>query len=314
MTTSNTINAREIKDTVSLVDLLSRLGYQPAKTIGSEKYYHSMLQDNDSKPSFSVNEQLGIWYDHSLGKGGNIIDFGLAYWHLPFQETLEKIAQVCDSDLPLINYDRPENSRKRSAVKIPHYEVEDIKALGNNPVITDYLHYRGVWQAAQNRLREVYYYVEDQKKQRKYFFAAGWQNELGSWEVRNKYFKGCLGHKAISFIPGDEQRLSVFEGYINYLSWQTENPLATDSILVLNSIALLNTAAKKAQQYSDVAIYFDRDQTGHKATLELIKAVPKARDHSAIYDGRNDYNDKLRADQNQLANGITLEQTNGIAL
>jgi DNA primase len=306
MTTTNSIKAREIKDTISIVDLISRLGYQPVKTYGKELKYLSMLRNSDTTPSFSVNEQLGVWYDHGLAKGGNIIDFGLAYWNLPFQETLEKIAQVCDSDLPLLNYDQQTGVRKRSAVKIPHYEIEDIKALGNNPVITDYLEYRGIWQAAQSRVKEVYYYVEDQKKQRKYFFAAGWKNELGAWEVRNKYFKGCLGHKAICFIPGDENSLAVFEGYINYLSWQTENPLATDSVLVLNSIALLNTAAKKAGQYSDVAIYFDRDQTGNNATREFIKSVPQAQDHSAIYDGHNDYNDKLRADQKQLANQLTL--------
>jgi hypothetical protein len=256
----------------------------------------------ETQPSFYVKDPLGVWYDQGLGKGGTIIDFGLAYWNLPFQETLEKIVQVCGTNLPLVNYDRQENARKRSAVKIPHYEIEEIKPLGNNPQITNYLNYRGIWQAAQGSLKEVYYFVEDHKKQRKYFFAAGWQNELGSWEVRNKYFKGCLGHKAISFIPGEENRLAVFEGYINYLSWLTDNPGADDSIIILNSIALLNAAAKKAQQYSNIAVYFDRDQTGHNATLELIKAVPQARDLSSLYDGHNDYNDKLRA---ELYNGIT---------
>jgi hypothetical protein len=301
MTTTNTIRAREIKDTVSIVDLLSRLGYEPVKIHGQESKYFSMLH-TETQPSFYVKDPLGVWYDQGLGKGGTIIDFGLAYWNLPFQETLEKIVQVCGTNLPLVNYDRQENARKRSAVKIPHYEIEEIKPLGNNPQITNYLNYRGIWQAAQGSLKEVYYFVEDHKKQRKYFFAAGWQNELGSWEVRNKYFKGCLGHKAISFIPGEENRLAVFEGYINYLSWLTDNPGADDSIIILNSIALLNAAAKKAQQYSNIAVYFDRDQTGHNATLELIKAVPQAQDHSAIYDGHNDYNDKLRA---ELYNGIT---------
>lgn len=301
MTTTNTIRAREIKDTVSIVDLLSRLGYEPVKIHGQESKYLSMLH-TETQPSFYVKDQLGVWYDQGLGKGGTIIDFGLAYWKLPFQETLEKIVQVCGTNLPLVNYDRQESARKRSAVKIPHYEVEDIKPLGNNPQITDYLNYRGIWQAAQGHLKEVYYFVEDQKKQRKYFFAAGWQNELGSWEVRNKYFKGCLGHKAISFIPGDQNRLAVFEGYINYLSWLTDNPGADDSVLVLNSIALLNAAARKAQQYSNIAVYFDRDQTGHNATLEFVKAVPQARDLSSLYEGHNDYNDKLRS---ELHNCIT---------
>ena len=301
MNTSNTIQAREIKDTVSIVDLLSRLGYEPVKIHGQESKYFSMLH-TETQPSFYVKDPLGVWYDQGLGKGGTIIDFGLAYWKLPFQETLEKIVQVCGTNLPLVNYDRQEGARKRSAVKIPHYEVEEIKPLGNNPQITDYLNYRGIWQAAQNRIQEVYYFVEDQKKQRKYFFAAGWQNELGSWEVRNKYFKGCLGHKAISFIPGDQNRLAVFEGYINYLSWLTDNPGADDSVLVLNSIALLNAAAKTAQQYSNRAVYFDRDQTGHNATLEFVKAVPQARDLSSLYEGHNDYNDKLRS---ELHNCIT---------
>jgi len=301
MNRSNTIQAREIKDTVSIVDLLSRLGYEPVRIHGQESKYLSMLH-TETQPSFYVKDKLGVWYDQGLGKGGTIIDFGLAYWNLPFQETLEKIVQVCGTNLPLVNYDRQESARKRRAVKIPHYEVEEIKPLGNNPQITDYLNYRGIWQAAQNRIQEVYYFVEDQKKQRKYFFAAGWQNELGSWEVRNKYFKGCLGHKAISFIPGDENRLAVFEGYINYLSWLTDNPGADESVIVLNSIGLLNPAAKKAQYYNNIAIYFDRDQTGHNATLEFIKAVPQARDLSSLYDGHNDYNDKLRS---ELHNCIT---------
>ena len=290
------MNAKEIKDTVSLIGLLSRLGYEPVKKTGKEHQYFSMLHD-ETKPSFYVCDDLGVWYDQGLATGGDVIKFGLEYWKLSFPETLEKIAEVCGSNMP-----KHEDRRKRSAVKIPHYEIEDIKALGTNPAITGYLQSRGIWQAAQGHLKEVYYYVEDQKKQRKYFFAAGWQNELGSWEVRNKYFKGCLGHKAISFIPGSENRLAVFEGYLNYLSWLTDNPGADDSVLVLNSIALLNAAAKKAQPYNHIALYFDRDQTGHNATLELIKALPQALDHSAIYDGHNDYNDKFRA---ELHNGIT---------
>jgi len=296
------ISARDLKDRVSLVSLLARLGFEPLRKSGKELFYISMLRDSDTDPSFTVNEQLNVWYDHGLGKGGNIIDFGLAYWGVSFQKVLEKIMQLIGSPLQPSQFTAEPKFRKRSAVKIPHYEIEDIKPLGNNPQITDYLNYRGIWQAAQGHLKEVYYFVEDQKKQRKYFFAAGWQNELGSWEVRNRYFKGCLGHKAISFIPGDENRLAVFEGYLNFLSWLTDNPGADESVIVLNSIALLNAAAKKAQPYSNIAIYFDRDQSGLNATLELVKAVPQAFDHSAIYDGHNDYNDKLRA---ELYNGIT---------
>ena len=286
----------QIKEQISLVDLLSRLGYQPVRTAGQEILYLSMIRDSDTKPSFAVNDGLGVWYDHGTGKGGNIIDFGLAYWKMPFQEVLEKIMQVAGNPLPLKDWAPEAKFRKRSAVKIPHYEIQEIKELGNNPAITEYLQSRCVWEAAQGRLKEIYYYVEDQKRLRKYFFAAGWQNELGSWEVRNQYFKGCLGHKAISFIPGDDTKLAVFEGYLNYLSWLTENPQATGSVLVLNSIALIQGAIRKAKDYPEVNLFFDRDSAGHLAGLDFKKAVPQATDCSHHYLHYNDYNDKLRTE------------------
>ena len=286
----------QIKEQVSLVDLLSRLGYQPVRTAGQEILYLSMIRDSDTKPSFAVNDGLGVWYDHGLGKGGNIIDFGLAYWKMPFQEVLEKIMQVIGQQLPVKNCVQEAKFRKRSAVKIPHYEIQEIKELGNNPAITQYLQSRKIWEVAQGRLSEIYYYVEDQKRLRKYFFAAGWQNELGCWEVRNLYFKGCLGHKAISFIPVNDTKLAVFEGYLNYLSWLTENPLATDSVLVLNSIALIQGAIRKAKDYREVNLFFDRDIAGHLAGLDFKKAVPQATDCSHHYLHYNDYNDKLRAE------------------
>ena len=301
MMLSTAINASDVKAQVSLSDLLARLGFQPLRKSGKELLYLSMLRDSDTKPSFAVNEQLGVWYDHGLGKGGNIIDFGLAFWkNLSFQEVLEKIVQVSNSELSLQSHCIENKLRKRSPVKIPHYEIEEVKDLGHNHNITEYLQNRGVWQAAQGCLKEIYYYVEDQKKLRKQFYAAGWQNELGSWEVRNVYFKGCLGHKAMSFIPGDESKLSVFEGYLNYLSWQTENPFATDSVLVLNTIALLQGAIRKADEFIGVSLFFDRDKTGHQAGIDFIQAVPKAVDCSSAYIGYNDYNDKIMADNKQV--------------
>ncbi|RYG53165.1 MAG: hypothetical protein EOO01_05085 [Chitinophagaceae bacterium] len=141
----------------------------------------------------------------------------------------------------------------------------------------------------------MYYYVEDQKGLKKHFFAAGWQNENGGWEVRNKYFKGCLRHKGVSFIDAHKKNLAVFEGYINYLSWKLENPDAVESVIILNTLALLPVGIEKAKAFSRIDLYLDRDQAGHNASLEFITALPYATDRSKIYEGFNDYNDKLVA-------------------
>jgi hypothetical protein len=290
------MNAKEIKEQVSIVDLLSKLGYHPVPRGGNEIYYFSMIRDAERTPSFSVNDKLGVWFDHGIGKGGNIIDFGLAYWkNLSFEEVLEKIQRVCDQ-VSISNNSAAYLRTRRHAVKLPYYKIAEIKELGNNPAITDYLKERRIWNVAEGRLKEIYYYCEDEKKTRKSFFAAGWQNETGSWEVRNKYFKGCVGNKGITLITGSTPSLLVFEGYFNYLSWVSENPkLLNQTVLVLNSRSFLQMACQIAKEYKAVSLFLDRDKTGFEATILFKQAVPQAADQSLIYEDYNDYNERLMA-------------------
>jgi hypothetical protein len=288
------LKANEVKEKYSLVDLLMQLGYEPVKRVRNEQLYLSMLRDSDTTPSFSVNDKQGTWFDFGEGKGGNIIDFGLQYWKgLPFPEVLEKIVLTCGGLVPALA--PPVYKRLPPAEKEPNYEILDIKDLGNNAAILNYLESRGVGQVAEGRLKEIYYYIEDEAKKRNKFFAAGWQNEKGAWEIRNLNFKGCLGHKAVSFIPNSEKRLAVFEGFFNYLSWLTENPFAPDSVLVLNSLSLLQAGILKAQDFRDIALYLDNDPSGRQATLDFTSALPWAKDRSGIYTGYNDYNDLIVA-------------------
>jgi hypothetical protein len=294
---SDFISAKEIKEQVSIVDLLSRLGYEPVPRHGREKVYISMIREDDTSPSFTVNDDLGVWFDHGLRKGGNIIDFGLTYWKgLDFNGVLDKIRQVS-----MMSTSEKRPLRPRKSVKLPHYIVEKVRDIGTHPAITDYLKSRAVFEPAKKYLSEVYYFLEDEKGERKNYFAAGWQNENNGWEVRNKYFKGCHGSKAITFISGNLKKTSVFEGFINFLSWKVEHPDRDDSIIVLNSVALLRAGIEKGKAFSAIDIFFDRDKTGLGATKEFIKALPYASDRSAAYDGFNDYNNKVKADAERLA-------------
>lgn len=283
--------AKALKNQASLVDFLARLGYEPVKKYRNEHFYLSMLRENDTKPSFSVNDELGVWFDHGTRKGGNIVDLGIALWNqLSFGEVIQKIQYVCH--VPLTEK-RP--ARPRIAVRVPNYVVVETKPIGTHPAISEYLKGRQVFDQAKSILHEVYYFVKDDKGVEKQYFAAGWKNELNSWEVRNRYFKGCLGKKAISFIQGNAKKVVIFEGFINYLSWKVENPDADHSVIVLNTVALLKEGIEKAKAYSFVDIYFDRDVSGLGATKELISILPYAMDRSQAFDGFNDYNNKLVA-------------------
>lgn len=291
------ITPNEIKDTISIVGLLARLGFSPSTIKGKEQMYLSMLRPSDTKPSLSVNDELGVWFDHGTGQGGTVIDFGLAYWNtLSFAEVLDKLVEVYNLTIPVKLSPPDLNRRKRLAVKLPHYKIEDVLPLGNNQVITDYLKKRGIWNIENDLLKEIYYYVEDEKKLIKHFFAVGWKNELTGWEVRNKYFKGCLGKKAVTFLERDASCLAVFEGYMNYLSWKRLNPDSDSSVLVLNSLITLGRAMKISQSFSSVGLYLDHDLAGRNATTEFLVNVKQASDKSDLYLGHNDLNDKLVKD------------------
>lgn len=286
---NNYLNAKELKEKASIVDLLARLGFKPVRKSGKEHFYRSMLREDDNTPSFTVDDSLGAWFDHGTRKGGNIIDLGLAYWkHLSFPEVVEILQNIAGGPPVTERVQRP-----RLPVKIPHYVVEQVKDLGTHPAITEYLKTRGVFDIAFGRASEVYYYVEDDKGNKKHFFAAGWKNENGSWEVRNRYFKGCLGHKGITFIQGDPKKLAIFEGFINYLSWIYEHPSAEHSAVILNSLTMVLAGIAKAKEFSTIDIFLDRDIRGLNTTKEIIKSLPYATDRSAAYLGFNDYNDKL---------------------
>lgn len=302
------LSANEIREQVSIVDLLARMGYTPAYKSGKELFYLSMLRE-EKTASLCVNEHLGVWYDHggpnhSGIKGGNLIDLGLAYWYpSSFPDVLEKIKDLCQVETSGLssNVGFERKNRPRMAVKLPHYKIEGVKPLGSNPAIAGYLKYRGVWDSAVDHLKEVYYYVEDEKKKRKQFFAAGWQNENGGWEVRNKYFKGCLGSKGMSFVKGRDNKLAMFEGYLDFLSWKIEQPLEEPSILILNSLSFTSAAIERARSFKVVDIFFDHDVTGRESTEFLRTALPQSNDRSDSYKGYKDYNEKLMAEQAEIA-------------
>lgn len=299
------ITAEQVKDQVSMVDLLARLGYAPAHRSGKELFYSSMLREENT-PSLCVNEKLDVWFDHGGAgrsgiKGGNVIDFGLAYWHpATFPEVLQKIGSLMAIPLTEVQtQDFREKRPRQQAARVPNYRIDAVRELGTHPAITRYLKSRGIWEAAQGSIKEIYYSIHSGPKQGRQFFSAGWQNDAGAWELRNRIgerdFKACLGRKAISSISGNPKSLSMFEGYMDYLSWRQDNPNNKDSIIVLNSVSLIDAAVDKASPFATINAYFDRDKAGEAALQTLQLAHPHAWDRSGIYRHHKDYNEMLMA-------------------
>ncbi len=266
------LNAGSIREQVPLSMLLLRLGYQPAKSSGDEQLYLNVLRDTETSPTFAINTRLGMWFDRLTKKSGDIIDFGMAYWSdLSSDQVIEKISQLCDRPQETAVRDQS-RGRKRRAVKIPYYHIAEIRPIGCNPEITAYLQSQGIWEISIGQLKEVYYYVVDEKHRRKDFFAAGWQNENGGWEVIGRNFAGCLGRRGMTFIPGDINSLILFEDYISYLSWKYANRTADQSILVMNAPEFLPAAKSRAAKFREVAVFFEKEHLNEKLLSTIEKA------------------------------------------
>ena len=55
------------------------------------------------------------------------------------------------------------------------------------------------------------------------YFAVGFPNRSGGYEIRNKLFKGCIAPKDITHIQQEQPKEScyLFEGFMDYLSFLT---------------------------------------------------------------------------------------------
>ena len=177
-------------------------------------------------------------------------------------------------------------------------ELVSVKPI-THPKLLQYLAERGLKKSdvLQEKsdifsfLWEISYKTSD-----KTFFALVFANDAGGWELRNPYFKGCMTPKSISTIKGkDGERLQIFEGFMDFLSWRKLHPeIDTDSI-VLNSLALLLKIIPLITSYTSIECFIDNDEAGRKAFEQLKRSCPHVIDGSVRYQAHKDLNEWLVA-------------------
>ena len=137
------------------------------------------------------------------------------------------------------------------------------------------------------------------------FFAIGFPNIDGGYEVRNSFFKGCIAPKSITHIrqQGEpKDTCFVFEGFMDYLSFLTirveKSPnmpcLDGQDYLILNSTSKVNKAIDALGGYEHIHCMLDNDGAGWKATNAIRNEYSyRVRDSSFLYKGYNDLNEYL---------------------
>ncbi len=284
---------------MDLVDYLEKLGYRAQKIRNNDYWYLSPLRE-EKTPSFKVNRRMNVWYDHALGKGGTLVDFGKLYHRCSVKELLAKLEEEKDI---LVSFHphrhSPADEKKETSQKAGKIQVISSADI-SDPALLQYLHAREIPLAIANQFCHEVTFELYGKKHR----AIGSKNDKGGYELRNSYFKGSSAPKEPCLIKGkDEKELSVFEGFFNFLSFQTlqqsarKNPVELPTIqadsLVLNSLSFFERSRPLMEQYVKIHLFLDCDDMGVKATQQALRWSDKYQDHSRYYHRFKDLNDYL---------------------
>ncbi|QEC69368.1 DNA primase [Panacibacter ginsenosidivorans] len=277
------MNIKQAKE-IDIVSYLSRLGYEPAYKSGNNVWYHSPLR-NERTPSFSVNFKTNEWYDWGEGKGGNIIDFGIRYHNCSVGDLLQKL------DGPGIARHQQQHTEKPKEEE-NQIKVLSVHLLSSYPLIK-YLDKRKITRdIADKYCSEVRYQLNN-----KVYYAIGFPNNAGGYELRNEYIKAASTPKDITYIDHGAKALTVFEGFFNFLTYQVLNrQQASEStnFLILNSTSFFEKSLPLMQTHDRVHLYLDNDKTGQKCTEKVLQLdKEKFIDERKPYHQYGDLNDWL---------------------
>ena len=176
----------------------------------------------------------------------------------------------------------------------------EVKEL-THPALFRYLQERGIdTELAKTECRELHFTHNG-----KPYFAIGFPNMAGGYEVRNQFFKGCIAPKDITYIKqqGESRNMCyLFEGFMDYLSFLTirvkNNPqyprLTTQDYIILNSVSNIAKAESILATYEHIGSFLDNDTAGQNACKSLkAKFGERLLDKSLYYRGYKDLNDYL---------------------
>ncbi|MEP2670480.1 MAG: toprim domain-containing protein [Cyclobacteriaceae bacterium] len=274
---------------IPITEYLSRLGFESAKIRGNDSWYHSPFRE-ERTPSFKVNTKSNVWFDHGTGEGGTILDLGAKLHQCTLYEFLEKLSNGNYGNVSIRQHppsiDRPEN-------KLVVVSAKDL----TNADLINYLDSRGIdLELGRQFCKEIEFRIGP-----KTYKAIGFPNQQGAFELRNRWFKGSSSPKDISLIENGASRISVLEGFIDFLSVlkidnnEIKHLTLNSDFLILNSLRLLNRNLTLLQSYKETRLFLDNDTPAREAKEGLKEKGIVYKDASHLYKDKKDVNEYLIA-------------------
>ena len=286
---------------ISIRQFLARRGILPKYERNGYGMYLSPLRE-ERTPSFKVDYVRNLWYDFGLGEGGTLLTLVMRLERCDSREAVRRLQNGEKRDAGSASLSPSVGERPAVGGPSPVVRLAAVPALRilsddplRHPALIGYLVSRGIVPSvAAAFCREVRYEVNGRA-----FFAVGFRNDAGGWELRSERFKGGSSPKHITTIDNRSDTVIAFEGFMDflaYLSLKHPERLRIDAT-VLNSVVNLPKAVPFLSRHPVIHTFFDNDEAGRKATADLIRLCPRSEviDQSSFYSGHKDVNDYLTA-------------------
>lgn len=286
------MNCKEANN-YSIVEWLKLEGIVPTRSKIINHWYPSPFR-GEKDPSFKVDSARNVWYDFGLGVGGTLVDLVCWLHNVEVPEALEIISGDKKKLTASLFF------QKQPAVFRQGLEITNVSNVKRSALI-QYLRDRMIDdRSALYYLKEVTYIVGESK-----YFALGFRNDKGGYELRNKYFKGSSSPKTITTIPGDSRILNVFEGFMDYLSalghFRLTRP--NNTTVVLNSLAHLDLVMDKLNDFDLIHLYLDNDEAGRKAADRIVASHNNVVNYSSkIFPNHKDFNEYILSRYSHVKN------------
>ena len=273
---------------IPIVDYLHACGIEPAKRYNGYALYHAPYRE-DPNASLKVDFRQNLWHDYGTSQGGSIIDLMMRIKGCSAYEAMAHLAEGKVITLAPSFFHRATTTTATNPTSTRHIlSISEELPLHLQSYLREV---RKINLAVSNSyLRHIRYEVGKRE-----YSAIGFSNRAGGYELRDeKTFKGTIAPKDISLIQGDiSEKLCLFEGFIDFLSYLTMKGKETAPCLVLNSVSNLPRAIAYLHEngIDSVRAFLDKDDAGQKALQALQSARINVEDMSRQYVGYKDFNE-----------------------
>lgn len=267
---------------LSMSDIFNRLGYQPQRIRGRDAFFFSPLR-RQSVPGFHVDLVENVWYDFALDRGGDVVDFAVAFLQATSRD------HAVDDALRFLSgvnagVSVPFVERVHEQAMLSPLEIERVRTLDCLRLRRYLTDVRKIpFDLAQRFLVEV---EVRNVTTGKAAFMLGMRNADGVFVLGNAAVRCAFGTADVTVVRGSAfppKEVHVFGDALDMLSALADQALerfAGDAIVLhtLSHIPLALPYIEGYESYRRMFLWLDNDRAGEKAT-DIFRRVAQREAH-----------------------------------